>query len=372
MHSIYQLEQRANKTVGGTIHDPESSPLLESALEDSDNIFTRLLDKDLEQICEFYTTKEHEIFAEVDALLTDEENYKRLDDAETGAEGSKRPGHNPRASHDSLYKVTSGNDAHAHNDDEPYHDHPDQTARKQSTSLEHEMAMTELYAQSITIKKRATSLYVTLCELRSFVQLNRTGFSKVLKKYDKTLDRKLKDVYIRTRVDTARPFLTSTTDSINDRVLAIERAYANTVTSGDVERARAELRLHLREHVVWERNTVWREMIGIERKAQAANIGIRQPVLGTESDPRKKRLQGDEPEAAMTDIKTPVGKVRCPRILLSPSFYMLICILVVVVLLLFLPIMEKAEQQNCLALVVVVSMLWATEVSMVEHEHAHG
>jgi len=30
---------------------------------------------------------------------------------------------------------------------------------------------------------------------------------------------------------------------------------------------------------------------------------------------------------------------------------------------LFVPMMKKAEQQNCLAMLVFVSMLWATEVS---------
>jgi hypothetical protein len=33
------------------------------------------------------------------------------------------------------------------------------------------------------------------------------------------------------------------------------------VTKNNKQFARRELRLHLREHVVWERNTVWREMI---------------------------------------------------------------------------------------------------------------
>ncbi|KAI7562221.1 hypothetical protein KC317_g8556, partial [Hortaea werneckii] len=48
-------------------------------------------------------------------------------------------------------------------------------------------ALDALYSEGVTLKKRITNLYVSVCELRSYIQLNETGFSKVLKKYDKTL-----------------------------------------------------------------------------------------------------------------------------------------------------------------------------------------
>jgi phosphate transporter len=102
-------------------------------------------------------------------------------------------------------------------------------------------------------------------------------------------------------------------------------------------------------------------MIGIERKTQAANMGIRQTMLGRDTDPSKARLLGDEAEIEMKEIQTPVGKYLCPSWLFSPTLYTLIVISSIFVLLLFLQIMELPEQQNCLALVVFVSMLWATE-----------
>merc|ERR1712000_767640 len=113
---------------------------------------------------------------------------------------------------------------------------------------------------------------------------------------------------------------------------------------------------------VWERNTVWREMIGIERKAQAANFGIRQTLLGGVQDPSKARLQGDRDESFTKEIDTPVGRYRCPKWLFSSSFFALIAILGIFLVLLLVPIMKKTEQQNCLAMLVFVSLLWATEV----------
>lgn len=119
-----------------------------------------------------------------------------------------------------------------------------------------------LYDEGITLKKRLIGLYVNICELRSFIQLNETGFSKVLKKYDKILDRKLKSAYVQEKVKAAQPFQPSTFAALDEHLRRVEQAYASIVTKDDVDTARQELRLHLREHVVWERNTVWREMIG--------------------------------------------------------------------------------------------------------------
>jgi hypothetical protein len=122
------------------------------------------------------------------------------------------------------------------------------------------------------------------------------------------------------------------------------------------------LRLHLREHVVWERNTVWREMIGIERKAQAANIGISHTLLGRDTTGGKIRRQGDDVESDMKEVDTPIGRYRCPQWLLSRTFWILLSCIAVFVVLLVVPIMEAPEQQNCLAMVIFVSLLWATEV----------
>lgn len=165
-------------------------------------------------------------------------------------------------------------------------------------------ALDALYSEGITLKKRLTNLYVSVCELRSYIQLNRTGFTKVLKKYDKTLDRALKSSYISSHIEPAYPFLPATLESLNQRLAEIEQAYAGMVSQGDVEAARRALRLHLREHVVWERNTVWREMIGIERKAQAANLGIRGTMLGDDGGggQGEGRLQGDEAEGATKEV----------------------------------------------------------------------
>ena len=415
---IFQLEKQLHQgnSATGAEHDAESSPLLEGngSLKDPDTIFARKLNEELEKICAFYQVKELEIFGEVDALLKDEEEFEAEHEAgeaagESGARrqsawhkarqqslfrsfnfNKKRRGSNISSreaaipeeddsdedvnEHSALQRTRSANDGQSSSKgkDHSNGDTGDLQRKRSSTELRRrpstafndfgDDALQALYDEGITLKKRTVNLYVTVCELRSFIQLNETGFSKVLKKYDKILDRNLKSRWIKENVKPAYPFQPSTMDRLGEHLARVEKAYADIVTRGDIEMARRELRLHLREHVVWERNTVWREMIGIERKAQAANLGIRGTILGQDNDTKKARLQGDNEDSAMKEVQTPVGRYACPKFLLSSTFWILVATIAIFAILLVVPIMEEPEQQNCLALVVFVSLLWATEV----------
>ncbi|OCL02911.1 SPX domain-containing protein [Glonium stellatum] len=402
---IYSLEKKVHQA--SQLHDGESSPLLNGSIDDPDKIFSNALDHELEKICTFYQLKELEIYGDVDTLLRDEESYE--EDQETfeaeqaeqapGTRGSKRPRSNsifrtigfgrPRRTSTMSQSYEGDEDGESEDGDDENtrlrksksrdgkkiwdsHTEDDLRAstdfassrRRASLAFDdyNDMAFSALYDSGVSLKRRTISLYVSICELRSFIQLNKTGFTKVLKKYDKTLDRNLKRPYLEQTVDAAYPFQQSTMDHLSENLSRIETAYSKICTKGDVAEAKRELRLHLREHVVWERNTVWREMIGIERKSQAANMGLRQTMLGQDTDPQKLRLQGDEIEPDMKEVITPIGRYRCPRWLLSSTFYTLIVIFAIFLLLLFAPIAKMPpEQQNCLALVVFVSLLWATE-----------
>jgi len=374
---------------------------------------------ELEKISSFYQLKELEIYGEVSDLLREEESYEAGQneghtEARPGSGG--RASERPRASSifrnfnlkprrtSTMSKSIDGTAEDSDDDDDdeddehtalhksgrpgaalrrktsPYNN-PGREDMRASTEFSKsirrtsqayddyaEQAFSAYYSSGITLKKRAISLYVQLCELKSFVQLNKTGFTKVLKKYDKILDRSLKSLYIEKFVTTAYPFLPTTMKHIEENIGKIEKAYADVAAQGDVDLARRELRLHLREHVVWERNTVWREMIGIERKAQAANMGLGRTLLGPDNDPSKARLQGDDDnEPSMKEVQTPVGRFRLPIWLFSSTLITLLLIIGVFIALLYIPIMKKVEQQNCLAMLVFVSLLWATEVGKSSH-----
>ncbi|KFA50504.1 hypothetical protein S40293_03033 [Stachybotrys chartarum IBT 40293] len=388
---IYQLEKTVHQTRAG---DAESRPLITS--EEPEEVFSRALGVELEKICSFYVAKEGELFDEVRQLQKDIGESAKTDGLPTlhTASDSSRlqltNSNGPRSSFegDNLDEEESGSD-----DDEmtgltkrksslgrrrsvpsaQLHQSIDMTAssdfgrsaRRQSTAADDYgeqslMFGPGLYSSSIMLKKRIISLYVQLCELKSYVQLNRTGFRKVLKKFDKTLGKELKSAYMEQHVDTAYPFKEETKALLENHIAKMEASYAEVVTGGDEELAKKDLRSHLREHVVWERNTVWRDLIGLERRAEAARLG--QALLGQGNTAMHTRLQGDDEQlVSLKQIPTPLGRLRLPAWLVSSSILALVLCIVAFFLLLFIPFMEKEDEQNCLALLVFVSMLWATE-----------
>lgn len=419
---IYSLEQRAHRSDARdhASGDVESAPLLNSTV-DEDAIFRRALDGELEKISSFYQIKELEIFGEVGEVIKDEQSYasdtrgvdmdpvsetvvkaRRMSSGNRPRLGSvsrnfgfrDRGGRRPSAISESLQddddadsddeEVQSlsvarrrrrSHGADSGGDDGEMGDAPflEDSAVLGTASLAgsrrgphgdrfRDPEFLDLYNSGVSLKKRAIGAYVSLCELKSYIQLNRTGFTKALKKYDKILDRNLRRDYMNTTVSEAYPFTDTTMKRLQENIHEIEKVYASIVTKGDVQLAKRELRLHLREHVVWERNTVWREMIGIERKAQAANVGIRNTLLGGPEDPAAAQRQGDEAESQTKELVTPLGRYHLPKWIFSLSFGALLAILTIFSILLSVPILNKPEQQNCLAMLVLVSLLWATEV----------
>ena len=406
---IYNLEKLRRQGKAG-VRDVESVPLVE---QDPDEVYWRALDEELNKIVDFYTGKEKDIFKEVEELLhdshefeteeaEDDMNASTMSDKRRRGTGFRNPfGHTGRPRRSSMSASIENIEEDSDEDEED--DAADETSalrRKSMTAGKHSRLLdTSMYSgrentlvskdlgsrkrrgsigtmdfsdsalqvsfhASITLKKGSIGQYTSLSELRSYIQLNKTGFSKALKKYDKTLDRKLKNKYLDERVKVAYPFEQTTMDKLDEYIRRVEECYAKVATHGDIPTAKKELRLHLREHVVWERNTVWREMIGIERKAQAANLGIRHTLLGGSSSKSDGRKQGDELDLdGLKEIVTPVGRYRCPKWLFSSTFFTLIIIIAVFVVLLTIPIMKQPEQQNCLAMLAFVSLLWATEVS---------
>ncbi|PKX89534.1 putative plasma membrane phosphate transporter Pho87 [Aspergillus novofumigatus IBT 16806] len=396
---IYSLEQQARKASGQAQSDVESAPLL-SGTPTPEAVFRRALNAELEKICSFYEVKESEILKEVEDVVRGAEEYSSkadvadVDPMSDAMVKSRRMSSSSRSRprtggsyRDFPSEETEDDDDGADSDDE--HQPPtgqrvvpltgrsrsdlsDSRFMADSTTLgfvrrgsgghDGDTRFLDLYNEGLSLKQRAVNAYVSLCGLKSYIQLNKTGFSKALKKFDKILDCNLRRDYMSSTVSPAYPFTDSTMKKIEGVIARIEQLYADVITGGDLPLAKRELRLHLREHVVWERNTVWREMIGIERKAQAANVGIRRTLLGMDEDPAAARRQGDEQEAAAKEIKTPFGRYSVPEWLCSLSFGTLIVILAVFIILLYAPIMDKPEQQNCLAMLVFVSLLWATEV----------
>lgn len=100
--------------------------------------------------------------------------------------------------------------------------------------------------------------------------------------------------------------------------------------------------------VVWERDTVWRQMIGQERRGES---GDGQPKAIGES-PNKV------PKPALIEIPTPAGPLRITR-----RWVFIAIAIAVLTALLNNPILDRVEPSNCFAVLCFATILWATEVS---------
>ncbi|KAF9975206.1 low-affinity phosphate transporter [Actinomortierella ambigua] len=406
---IYQTEKDLVTAAGlhdaetGAIEPNERTRLLGAAGTRSDaktranNIFLPALDKELEKITTFYYKKERELFGEVETLASDLEYAENVDPGHqpgglrrrSSSVGSAkmlaansvrrtRTRNNSRASRGSTLgrsgswrydeALAAANAAALKTAQEVAHG--DETHPVGSTSeitaadpveAQHDQAQNEddeeeeeddnrslwfdpvMENERMRFRHSCIDLFVNLSELQSYVKLNQTGFAKILKKYDKITDQNTKKIYLNQVVMQAYPFKQETTSKLQQHIDRVRDIYAKIFADGDVDVANRSLRMHLKEHMVWERNTIWRDMIGMERKSQA--VAVR-----------------PSPEEKIRPLvfNTPCGAVTLPSFIDRDTLVMGFCLLVFAVLV-NVAIFEEPEKQNCLAILIFASLVWATE-----------
>ncbi|KAL1949912.1 hypothetical protein VTO73DRAFT_8793 [Trametes versicolor] len=204
------------------------------------------------------------------------------------------------------------------------------------------------YAQDtqLLFKRKITRTYVLATSLRSYVELNYAGFRKILKKYDKVTDSDLQDRYLHGVVEQSAPFQQASKDRLSSKISALVDLYARCVTHGDAVEGRRQLKLHQREHIAWERDTVWRQMIGHARRGGSDDAGMA-TMGGTLII---------EPEQGLLNVQTPLGRVK----LTTKMLYAVVAVVVFVVLL-NVQTVDGAEANKCMAILVFATILWATE-----------
>lgn len=148
-------------------------------------------------------------------------------------------------------------------------------------------------------------------------------------------------------VDDAYPFRQTTRDRLNDAINRLVLLYSKCITRGDVSEAARQLRVYQREQIAWERDTVWRTMISQERHGQ--------------QEGQVKALGGHavEEETAALTVPTPIGRIR-----LTAKTGFLGAAVLVFIILLNIEIYATTEANNCFAILIFSTILWATEVSL--------
>ncbi|KAI8993417.1 SPX domain-containing protein [Pilobolus umbonatus] len=367
---IYSIEKdrvtnQSQHPDGGDIETAsEHTALIRSTnpIEVDNQQFITALNKSLDKIVKFYAKKETELYDEMDELLGDFE-YLNKHDVHLASEVRRLSSHAPetlleeddhvRSNTNQLPRRESNVEGDSFlppniisknvNDTDPAAEFllptDDSTYHDPANANRLPMWPREIMHDVVELRKRTVDLFVLLSELKSFVALNLTAFAKILKKYDKITNSSIKRFYTSNYVTTAYPFKNSTKGRLNERIQLIERAYALLATGNNIDQAIEELKTHLREHIVWERNTVWRDLIGQERRTQTVGLSDGKP----------------------TSVYTPFGVIHISREQILNYIYALTSF-VVFFALLKAEIFNTVEQNNCLAILVLASMLWAGEV----------
>lgn len=156
----------------------------------------------------------------------------------------------------------------------------------------------------------------------------------------------LKDHYLHDVVEEALPFQRSSKDKVNDGIHRLQTLYTKCVTHEDRALALQQLKLHQREHIAWERDTVWRQMIGQERRGEG-DSGLK--AIGA--------TLVIEEDTSLLQVPTPIGRFKLTR----KKIFLLLAIAVFATLL-NVRVLDEVESNRCFAILVFSTIMWATEV----------
>lgn len=196
------------------------------------------------------------------------------------------------------------------------------------------------------LRARLVEHYKELGETVTFAALNKTGFDKILKKHDKNTGKVSRAPFMAVL---AKEKAFANTKDINAMQVQTERMFAEVFKGGDIRAGKEELREGLRDLIVWDRNTIWRDVLRTERKVSAFHT-----VKGGENLP---------PDGVR---ESPHGLKVIPVFVAIFTFIIILCFPGIVE---NLPLEGKkhyseetlAAAHRCLAIVVSVVILWASE-----------
>ncbi|KAF8339631.1 SPX domain-containing protein [Cantharellus anzutake] len=376
---IYDLEREQTYDLGGLDHE-RSSLLGNGQRTEAVQKFVPLLDRELEKIVTFYISQEEELRSELENLTTgieaaedrgvvqderDEEDDGDSDETSIWGTSSTRRKRsvstNARPPRQTISLGKLRPHAGAPRAARPQSERERRRSGSLTTALTAPLANLFAHKEPDTIwtakttaawdvrmlfKRRITTLYISATSLKSYVELNYSGFRKILKKFDKITDNSLKEMYMRERVDKDYPFEPATKSHLDEFISELVNHYARCVTRGNQTAALKQLKLYQREQIVWERDTVWRQMIGKERRGE--NDGQVKSLLSASVQ--------HEAAPPLLAIPTPLGvfKVTGRRIWLAIALTAFIALLNTRVL-------DGREANRCFAVLIFATILWASE-----------
>lgn len=345
---IFQLEKENVDEINAN-EDPEK--MLEHK-QDGEARFLTALDVQLEKVFDFYTQKESELYGMLDQI--DNEIDSNGDLNNSGEHPDAKAHLSPLENLDSTCRFPN---TMSEKDDTGYPvERIEQIAsqrrgsrasrvsrRPSRQSFESRMSVDnvdDFFMEQLTdLRSQLILLYISLSELESYVELNRTAFEKILKKYDKVLESNLKEQYLNKMVMDSRPFMPETMNVLKEQLARIETIFANAFCGGNRTVALRQMKSHLRDQVTFERNTVWKDMVRQERKVNDTKLVV----------PKVTKSY----KIPFTNFSIESGLLRqliCFAIAIA-AFIILLCV----------DCFGDRQENYCFALLIFAAIMWATE-----------
>lgn len=382
--STFDLAAAANSNVADP-ESPEFDPLV---------VFAAQLSREVNKITEFYNAKEIEVFKDYDNLMKDlEHNKVNFNDVFRFTEAY----HNDKSNSDShhQYHITStlertvsngsvfdhinhiDNDIDAHrgfsdnekhdyeDDEDDDDDDDDDDAPSQNSALLNHTDFNVRTQRKIALRKKSVAVFISLSELKSFIELNKIGFAKITKKFDKTCSYSIKEDFVNNYLPShSHVFAPNTIATIDARLDQIIKVYAFLTGTTTMEDARTDLKSHLREHIVWERNTVWKDMLSLEKKSYNLHVDGSTGAAKMGDEAAESSLLN----LRLTTVKLPFGltikgrlTLTIPAFLLTWQMVKLAVIIITFIILLTVKTFNDPVQHRCLAVLAASAMMWASE-----------
>ncbi|CEP21726.1 unnamed protein product [Cyberlindnera jadinii] len=339
-----------------------------------EDVFLEKLTEELEKIDEFYKSQEHELYIQYDELIQALEiSSIHLIDRDNLLNDNKSVLSNKSSVAQEIIHAAKSFNLDIENDycdvmssrtrmelDEDEDD--DDRSHSDNSALLSDADLNMKTQKKITLKKQTTQLFVDLSQLKSFIELNRIGFSKIAKKFDKLLNDNIRDRLFESNefFTDSYTFQLNTLTHLDNKLNNLIEVYASlTGRLDDLEGCKTELRSYLRELIVWERTTVWKEMLGMEArtndlKGATTNISQQNELFQLEYYswplPYKVNLYFTKWE-----------NFKIPKFLNTSRTYKLAIIITITGILLGVKTFHDEAQHRCMALLACVALLWATE-----------
>lgn len=221
-------------------------------------------------------------------------------------------------------------------------------------------------SQRVSILKHSTvNLYIDLCQLKSFIDLNRIGFAKITKKFDKVLHMNTRDELILSGefFKDTYAFRADTLDILNKKIKSLVQLYSLITDRPDnVDECKEELKSSLHDHIVWERSLTWKDMLGLvsQNKNIQTDIEEKQDEKETETKLRIEMYSWNLPwELHWRFIN--ITKLSVPKLFFTKKAAKLAFIITFTGILLGVKTFNDPVEGRCMALVECVAFLWASE-----------